>query len=46
MLISAGRNCDGSGFEKGMLKVIDQVYRIFDSNTQANEVLRQPTFRT
>lgn len=46
MLISAGGNCDSSGLEKGMLKVIDEVHRVFDTNTQANKVLGQPTFRT
>jgi hypothetical protein len=46
MLISAGRNSDSAGLKKGMLKVIDKVHRVFDTNTQANKVLGQPTFRT
>jgi hypothetical protein len=46
MLISTGRNGDGTGLQKGMLKVVDEVHRVFDTNTQTNEVLGQPTFRT
>lgn len=46
VLISSGRDSDSPGLEERMLKIIDEVYRVFDTNTQANEVLRQATFRT
>ena len=45
-LVSAFERGNRDLFEKGMLKVIDEVHRVFDTNTQANEVLRQATFRT
>ena len=44
MLISASRNGDSSSFEEGVLKVIDEIHRIFNTNAQANEILRQATF--
>jgi hypothetical protein len=46
VLISACRDSDCPSLEEGMLKVIDKVHRVFDTNTQANEVLGQATFRT
>ena len=46
VLISACRDSDCPGLEEGMFKVIDEVHRVFDANTQANEVLGQATFRT
>jgi len=44
MLISASRNGDSSSFEEGVLKVIDEIHWVFDTNAQANEIFRQATF--
>jgi hypothetical protein len=46
VLVSARGDGDSPGLEESMLKVIDEVHRIFNTNTQANKVLRQATFRT
>ena len=46
VLVSAHRDGDRPGLEESVLKVIYEVHRVFDANTQANEVLRQATFRT
>jgi hypothetical protein len=46
VLVSARGDSDSPGLEESVLKVIDEVHRVFDTNTQADEVLRQATFRT
>jgi len=40
VLISARRNGNSACLKEGMLKVVDEVRRVLDPNTQANEILR------
>jgi hypothetical protein len=40
VLVSAYRNGDSARLKQGMLKVVDEVRRVLNSNTQSNEILR------
>lgn len=40
VMVRACRNGDSTCLKEGMLKVIDEVRRVLDPNTQANEILR------
>jgi hypothetical protein len=40
VLVSACRNGNSACLKEGMLKVVDEVRRILNSNTQANEIFR------
>lgn len=40
VLVGACRNGNSACLKQGVLKVVDEVRRILDPNTQANEILR------
>lgn len=40
VMVGACRNGDSTCLKEGMLKVLDEVRRVLDPNTQANEILR------